>query len=80
MTTIKTTFGEGGKNLAPRGSTGLPTLAETLRDIADDLAGIKSGEATSPDATDLATAITLVNELKGIVNALYAYTVKTVKG
>ena len=36
MTSIKTRFGVGGANLAP-GGHGRPTLATTLRDIADDL-------------------------------------------
>lgn len=79
MAVIKTTFGEGGAGLNPRG-TGTPTLATSLRDVADDLAGVKATEITSPDASDLASAITLVNEIKAALNALYAYTVKTTKG
>jgi len=56
MTTIKTTFGEGGRNLQPRGVGGEPTLAETLRDIADDLAGIQSATIASADAATLVIA------------------------
>ncbi len=38
MTTIRTNFGEGGQNLAPNAS-GAPSLADTLRDVADDFSG-----------------------------------------
>ncbi|MCP4573224.1 MAG: hypothetical protein GY838_12795 [bacterium] len=38
MTAIPTTFGSGGANLAPGGAAGTPTLADTLREIADDVA------------------------------------------
>lgn len=41
MATIKQNFGEGGANLTPAGQ-GEPTLAQTLRDIADDLAMLKA--------------------------------------
>lgn len=41
MATIKTKFGEGGANMAPAG-TGEPTLAGALRDVADDLANLRS--------------------------------------
>lgn len=43
MAAIDKRFGAGGKNLQPGGSNGKPTLAQALRDIADDLAGIKGG-------------------------------------
>lgn len=79
MAAIKTTFGEGGSGLSPRGQ-GTPTLATALREIADDLAGLKVAEITSADATDLASAITLVNEIKTALNAIYAYTITTTKG
>lgn len=42
MATIKTTFGEGGANVAPKGAQGTPDLATVLRDIADDLAMLKA--------------------------------------
>jgi len=81
MAVIKINFGEGGANLNPRG-TGTPTLVTALRDIADDFAGFQVADIASPDATDLATAITLVNEIKGALNAVApsGYTIKTVKG
>lgn len=80
MTTIKENFAEGGKNMAPSGATGTPTLAQTLRDIADDFTGIKVGQVTSADATDLATCITLVNEIKALINTADAHTLLTQKG
>lgn len=54
MVVIKKNFGEGGANLAPSGAQGSPSLAEALRDIADDLAAVKD----------------LVNDLKAKYNAL----------
>ena len=50
MTAIPTTFGAGGANLTPTGS-GTPTLAQTLRDVATDLAGIRTGVVTGMDIT-----------------------------
>ncbi|RLI70286.1 hypothetical protein DRO97_11005 [Archaeoglobales archaeon] len=41
MATIKQNFGEGGANLTPK-AQGSPSLAEALRDIADDLAMLKA--------------------------------------
>jgi hypothetical protein len=73
MAVIGTEFGSGGAGLNPNGSTGTPTLAAILRDIADDL-GDRTG-ILSADATDLASAITLVNEIKTALNL----TVRTTK-
>jgi hypothetical protein len=44
MTTITTEFGDGGSNLAD--GHGTPDLATTLRDIADDLAAIRTAITT----------------------------------
>ncbi len=41
MATIPENFGSGGANLTPKGQ-GSPTLAQALRDIADDLAMLKA--------------------------------------
>lgn len=71
MAEIKETFGSGGANLTPAGQ-GEPTLAGALRDLADDV----TFAIASPDATDLASAITLVNEIKAALNAAK----KTTKG
>lgn len=38
MSAIPSNFGFGGANLVPGGAGGKPTLAEALRDVADDLA------------------------------------------
>jgi hypothetical protein len=60
MTTIKTDFGSGGANLNPGGSGGVPDLATTLRDIADDLAAVSGGD---PDWTTGITVTTHVATL-----------------
>lgn len=41
MTTIKKDFGQGGANLAPNAAGGGPSLAQTLRDEADDFDTLK---------------------------------------
>jgi len=40
MVTVLENFGEGGANLVPNDGQGLPSVAQALRDIADDLAGV----------------------------------------
>jgi hypothetical protein len=42
MTTITTAFGTGGGNLVPGTAGGTPTLATTLRDVADDLTELRT--------------------------------------
>jgi hypothetical protein len=42
MAEIKEDYGTGGANVAPGGSAGTPDLATTLRDIADDLAELRT--------------------------------------
>ena len=79
MAAIKESFGTGFAGLSPTGA-GTPTLAGALRDIADDLANGKSASIVSADASDLATAITLVNEIKDALNAVLAITILTTKG
>ena len=80
MATVTKRFGSGGANVVPGGAGGEPTLAEALRDVADDLAALQIPAIASPDATDLPSAITLVNELKAKLNAIHAAVLKTVKG
>ncbi len=80
MATITKRFGSGGANVVPGGAGGEPTLAEALRDVADDLGVLQIPAIASPDATDLPSAITLVNELKAKLNAIHAAVLKTVKG
>lgn len=80
MAAISINFGSGGSNLASGRSGGIPTLAEALRDIADDLAGTKvaalaadaSTNVVAADAVDLATVLTLANETKADFNLLRA--------
>ena len=73
MAAIPANFGTGHANLVPSGAQGKPTLAGALRDIADDLAAGRlatiATAITSPDATDLASALLLVNEIKTKLNA-----------
>ena len=79
MSAISKKFGSGGSNLAPGGSQGVPDLATALREVADDLDTLQIPTVTSPDASDLATAITLVNEIKTKLNVIAAATIKTTK-
>ena len=41
MSTITARFGEGGANLNPNKSVGSPSLAQALRDVADDFTAIR---------------------------------------
>ena len=56
MSAIKTDFGAGGAGLTPKNTRG-PTLAEALRDIADDLADIQQPALTA-SAMSAVAAIT----------------------
>ncbi len=81
MAAISPRFGSGGANLAPGGSAGQPSLAEALRDVADDLAAFKPSAVASADAgaTYGAPEQALLNELKAKVSALAAVVLKTTK-
>lgn len=84
MGKISSEFGTGGANLDPSGGDSLnDSLPVVLRDIADDLAALSAKDdfpnLTSPVATDLASAILLVNEIRTKWNAVTAVTIKTVK-
>ena len=78
MAAIKDDWGRGQQNLDPIDGLA-PTAAEVLRDIADDLGTLQIPTITSPDASDLPTAITLLNEIKGALNTLAAASIKTTK-
>lgn len=88
MAAISKRFGSGGANLAPGGSAGSPTLADALRDIADDLAAVQVDAIAAPEAVAAAGAsptkaefdavVTLVNEIRTKVNAAAA-ALKTTK-
>lgn len=81
MAAISPRFGSGGANLVPGGSGGSPTLADTLRDIADDLAAAKPAAITAPDASAAygANEQALLNAIKVQLNALAAVVLKTTK-
>jgi hypothetical protein len=85
MAAIKTDFGTGGSNLTPGGSSGSPSLAEALRDVADDLAALKPAAPTAvtvgadiaaftdpPSAAEMALLRTFVNALKADAAAVRA--------
>jgi hypothetical protein len=88
MAAIPKRFGSGGANLTPAGSAGSPSLADALRDIADDLALAQVDAITAPAAAAAAGAsptkaefdavVTLVNELRTKVNTAAA-ALKTTK-
>ncbi len=83
MTTITDRTFDGGTGIG-RGS-GAPNLATTLQEVADDLLALNAAAnrpatIASIDATDLAEAITLVNEIKAALNAVVAPTLKTLRG
>jgi hypothetical protein len=86
-------FGSGGVGLTPE-SGGTVTLAQILRDLADDVHALQlklPGDGplmpiTAPDATDAASAAVLATELKNrfnelisILNAQSGATLKTTK-
>ncbi len=81
MAAISPRFGSGGANVAPGGSAGQPSLAEVLRDVADDLAALKPSAVAAADAGAAygAAEQALLNELKAKVNALAAAVLKTSK-
>lgn len=75
MTTIKKTFGTGGSGLVP-GAAGVPTLAETGRDIADDLTELR---------TQFNALLAKLDADGGVTDTNYAATLtpaalKTIKG
>lgn len=87
MSAIGTDFGSGGSNLTP-GAGGDPSLATTLRDIADDLAGVKGATIAAPalaaftdppSAAEMALLRTLVNEMRAALISTAGATLKTTK-
>lgn len=57
MTTINENFGAGGANLTDKGH-GEVTLAETLRDVADDLAALRAAFVGVTAKLDLDVGVT----------------------
>ena len=72
MPAVKPSFGTGGSNLSPNDSSGSPSLATVIRALVDD--NTRANAITSADATDLATAMALVNEIKAALNAALTVT------
>ena len=81
MAKISRRFGSGGANLTPGGASGQPSLADALRDVADDLAALRPAKINVADATAAygAGEQQLLNELKAKVNAIAAVVLKTTK-
>ncbi len=78
MAEIPADLGEGGRHLQK--DNGNPRNLKSILDgIADDLAANQPTAIASPDATDLAEALTLVNEIKAELNTREALTVSTTK-
>ena len=81
MAKITPRFGSGGANLVPGGAAGQPTLAEALRDLADDLNALKPLTVVAVDASAAygPAEQALLNQLKARVNAMAAVILKTTK-
>lgn len=62
MAAIKTDFGAGGANLAPGGAAGSPDLATALRDMADDLAALRTAHNALLAKLDADAANTALND------------------
>jgi len=71
MAEIKANFGEGGTNLTPAGQ-GSPTLAEVLRDVADDLSAVQAPATAAPSSAAVTgptlTSATLPGPEEAMVN------------
>jgi len=78
--TVKANFGSGGTGLTPSNSAGNPSLAQVLRGLITDIGAVRVATVTSTNASDLATAITLVNEIKTKINAAAAVSATVVSG
>jgi hypothetical protein len=71
MAQIPKNLGSGGFGLYPNsGSKKADPLLEILQGIGADLGTLTPATIVSADASDLGTAITLVNEIKGALNAV----------
>jgi hypothetical protein len=82
MAKITRRFGSGGANLTPAGSAGQPSLADALRDVADDLAALKPAPIEAADASPAygAAEQALLNQIKARVNTLATVLLRTTKG
>lgn len=67
---IKSGYLEGGAGIGSGTTARHKRLENALRAAAADISGARPALITSADATDLATAQTLVNEIKAALNAI----------
>jgi len=67
---IKKGYTEGGQGIGSGTNARHKRLENAFRAVAADLAGGRVAAIVSPDAVDLATAQTLVNEIKAALNAV----------
>ncbi len=72
MAAITTRFGSGGANLVPGGSGGQPSLADALRDIADDVAASSAGVVPAWSAPIAVVANVAVLATAGLLMAVDA--------
>ena len=89
MATIFSDYGTSGPYPAT-GTDEYPPIADVLRDVADDFDDMQLTTAATADGVYAAGAnptkaeydalVDLVNELKGIVNAQAAASLRTLKG
>ena len=67
MILIRRDYAEGGAGIGTK-SAQHERLGTVLRGLVDDISARTTAEITSADASDLGTAITLVNEIKAALN------------
>lgn len=72
MPQIPKNLGSGGSHLSPEQGGPDSSLVAILNGVADDLAA--RSDITSSDATDLASCITLANEMKVALNVALSTT------
>lgn len=78
MAQIPKNLGSGGQGLYPNsGSKNADPLLAILQGIGADLGTLQVATITSPDASDLASAQTLVNEIKASLNTIAGATLAT---
>ena len=78
MIEIRRDYAEGGAGISTK-SAQHERLANVLRGLVDNDVARTTAEITSPDATDLAEALTLVNEIKAALNTASAAALEVVK-
>ncbi len=79
MILIRSDYGEGGAGVGATKSAQHERIALVLRGLVDNDLARTTATITSPDATNLATAQTLVNEIKASLNAASAAALEVTK-